>query len=192
MAMLAIFFCCLLKTLWVKRRTTVDKRLRTNQYIRAAQVRLIDEDGSQLGIKTINEALALARERGKDLVEIAPNATPPVCKIVDFTKFKYEEEKREKEARKKQKIVHLKEVRLSPRIGEHDLLIKIDHARKFLTGLDKVQFTVMFRGRESSHKDLGIALAAKVKAALTDIADIERNNSMLGNRLIFVLTPKKT
>lgn len=152
---------------------------------------MIDEDGSQVGIKPINDALALARERGKDLVEIAPQASPPVCKIIEYSKFKYEEEKREREARKKQKVVHLKEVRLTPRIGEHDLNIKIKHAREFIESGNKAQFTVVFRGRESSHKDLGFALAEKIKATLSDIADVERNNSMFGNRLIFVLTPKK-
>ncbi len=114
-----------------------------------------------------------------------------MAKIVDYTKFKYTEQKKEREARKKQKVVHLKEVRLSVRIGEHDLEIKMKHAREFITALDKVQFTIMFRGRESSHKDLGHALAKRIKDSLSDIADIERNNSVLGNRLIFVLTPKK-
>ncbi len=170
----------------------VDRRMRINHQIRVPQVRLIDEDGTQVGIKPINEALALAQTRGKDLVEIVPQSTPPVCKVIDFSKFRYEQDKKEREARKKQKASQLKEVRVRPRIGEHDLEIKLKHAREFLLANDKVQITVMFMGREMQHRDLGMALINKIKISLADVADVEHNPSMLGNRLFLSLMPKKT
>lgn len=170
----------------------VDKRMRINHQIRAQQVRLIDEDGTQVGIKHINEALALAQTRGKDLVEVAGTSTPPVCKIVNYSKFRYEQEKREREARKKQKTGQLKEVRIRPRIGEHDLEIKLKHAREFLMEHNKVQVTVLFMGREMQHRDLGYALISKVKALLADVGAPEQSNpSMMGNRMFVYFSPIK-
>lgn len=178
--------------IFCQREAAVDRRLRINHQIRVPQVRLIDEDGTQVGITPINEALALAQTRGKDLVEIAPQSSPPVCKIVNFSKFRYEQEKKEREARKKQKTGQLKEVRVRPRIGEHDLEIKLKHAREFLLENNKVQITVMFMGREMQHRDLGMALINKIKLSLSDVADVEHNASMFGNRLFLNLMPKKT
>ena len=153
---------------------------------------MIDEDGTMVGIKTIGEAVALAQSRGKDLVEIVPQSVPPVCKVIDFSKFRYEQDKKEREARKKQKESQLKEVRVRPRIGEHDLAIKLKHAREFLLANDKVQITVMFMGREMQHRELGMALINKIKASLADISDVEHSPSLFGNRLFLNLMPKKT
>jgi len=174
------------------KEAAVDRKLRINYQIRVPQVRLIDEDGTQVGIKPTSEALALAQTRGKDLVEIAPQANPPVCKVINYSKYRYEMEKKEREARKKQKTGQLKEVRIRPRIGEHDLEIKLKHAREFLADQNKVQITVVFMGREMQHRDLGYALMQKVKAALSDIADTERENPIsMGNRMFLSLIPKK-
>jgi translation initiation factor IF-3 len=153
---------------------------------------LIDEDGTMVGLKTINEAILLAQTRGKDLVEIVPQSTPPVCKVIDFSKFRYEQDKKEREARKKQKASQLKEVRVRPRIGEHDLEIKLKHAREFLMANDKVQITVMFMGREMQHRELGMALINKIKVSLADVSDVEHSPSMFGNRIFLNLMPKKT
>jgi translation initiation factor IF-3 len=153
---------------------------------------LIDEDGTMVGLKTINEAILLAQTRGKDLVEIVPQSVPPVCKVIDFSKFRYEQDKKEREARKKQKASQLKEVRVRPRIGEHDLEIKLKHAREFLMANDKVQITVMFMGREMQHRELGMALINKIKVSLADVSDVEHSPSMFGNRIFLNLMPKKT
>jgi translation initiation factor IF-3 len=165
--------------------------LRINYQIRAQQVRVVSEDGSQLGVKTVQEALALAQEMGKDLVEIAPMATPPVCKIIDFTKLRYEQEKKAREAKKKQKGGHLKEIRMRPNIGEHDLMIKLEHAKGFLQQQDKVRFTIMFKGRENAHRELGNAVVAKIKLALAECGDMETNPFMMGSRLMMSYSPKK-
>jgi translation initiation factor IF-3 len=121
-------------------------------------VRLIDEDGTQIGVVSIREALTMAEERGLDLVEVAPNAVPPVCRVMDYGKFRYEQTKKEREARKHQKQIELKEVRLKPKTDDHDLGVKSRQARKFLLSGDKVKFTVKFRGREIFHPDIGIAM----------------------------------
>ena len=154
-------------------------------------MRLIDSDGNQMGIIKINDALSMAQAKGLDLVEISAMAKPPVCKIINFSKFKYETEKKEKEARKKQKISHLKEVRIRPRIGEHDLEIKIRNARKFIENGDKVQLTAMFSGREMQHKDLGIKIMDKIKDSLSDIAEPEGRISSMGNKVFLTLAAKK-
>ncbi|OGS17524.1 MAG: translation initiation factor IF-3 [Elusimicrobia bacterium RIFOXYA2_FULL_50_26] len=165
--------------------------MRINYQIRVPQVRLIDEDGTQVGIKQTTDAMRLAQERGRDLVEIAPQASPPVCKILDFSKFRYEEDKKAKDARKKQKGGQLKEVRVRPRISEHDLEIKLKHAREFLSEQNKVQVTIVFMGREMQHRDLGRALGEKIKTMLVENGDLEHNPSMMGNRLILTFVPKK-
>jgi translation initiation factor IF-3 len=154
-------------------------------------VRLIDADGSQVGIVKTQDALSRAQAEDLDLVEISPQANPPVCKIVNFSKFRYETEKKEKEARKKQKISHTKEVRIRPRIGENDLNVKIKHAREFIENGDKVQLTAMFSGREMQHKDLGIKIMDKIKEALSDIAEPEGRTSSMGTRVFLTLSPKK-
>jgi translation initiation factor IF-3 len=133
----------------------------------------------------------MAQSKDLDLVEISPMAKPPVCKIINFSKFKYEMEKKEKEARKKQKVFHVKEVRIRPRIGEHDLEIKIKHAREFIGDGNKVQLTAMFSGREMQHKDLGIKIMDRIKESLSDIAEPEGKISSMGTRVFLTLVPKK-
>jgi translation initiation factor IF-3 len=168
-----------------------NKRFRINQFIRVPEVRLVDSDGTMMGVVKTTDALARAQIKELDLVEISPQASPPVCRIVNFSRFKYEMEKKEKEVKKKQKISHIKEVRIRPRIGAHDLEIKIKHARSFIDGGDKVQLTAMFSGREMQHKDLGIKIIDKIKEALSDIAETEGRISSMGTRVFLTLVPKK-
>ncbi len=162
-----------------------------NHQIRAQQVRLIDEDGTQLGVKNLDEALRTAQDRGKDLVEVAPQANPPVCKVVDFSKYRYEKEKQKKEARKHAKGGQVKEVRFRPRIGEHDFDTKYRQIQKFLAGRDKVRITVMFRGREMEHQDLGRKIVERLKENLGETATVESAPTMFGNRMILMLAPQK-
>ncbi|MDR2526523.1 MAG: translation initiation factor IF-3 [Rickettsiales bacterium] len=164
---------------------------RINQFIKVAEVRLIDSDGSQVGVIKTSEALAMANAKDMDLVEISPQNNPPVCKIVNYSKFRYELDKKEKESRKKQKVSQLKEIRIRPRIGEHDLEVKIKHVRKFILEGDKVQITAMFSGREMQYKDLGINIINKIKDSLSDIADTEGKISSMGSRMFMTLMPKK-
>ncbi|MFH1726383.1 MAG: translation initiation factor IF-3 [Elusimicrobiota bacterium] len=165
---------------------------RKNEQIRAQNVRLIDADGTQLGVKPLGEALALARTKSLDLVEVAPKATPPVCKLLLYSKFKYEQDKRQRESRKHQKAGLLKEVRFSPVIGQHDLDVKIKHAEEFLKAHDKVRFTVLFRGRQNQHKDIGHQLLRRVQERLAEIATVEQKPSQDRNRLIMTMSPKQT
>jgi translation initiation factor IF-3 len=158
--------------------------------IRAAQVRLIDADGTQLGIKGINEAIAIAKQKSLDLVEVAPKAVPPVCKILDFSKFKYEQDKKQREARKNQKAGLLKEVRLSPVIGIHDLEVKLKHAEEFLKAHDKVRVTVIFRGRQMQHQDIGLRLLKDVENRLAALATVEQAPASERNRMMMTLVPK--
>lgn len=167
------------------------KRYRTNQYIRVPEVRLIDEKGGQVGIVPIAEAIKRAQSVGQDLIEIAPQAKPPVCRIIDFAKFKYDLAKKEKESKKKQKNIQLKEVRLRTRIADHDFDVKLKKIRDFLEDGDKVQITVMFSGREMQHKDLGLAVLERVQTAVEDIAVVEGKLSSMGTRSFATLTPKK-
>ena len=164
---------------------------RINRDIRAVQVRLIDTDGAQLGIKTIVEALALAQAKSLDLVEVAPAAKPPVCRILAYSKFKYEQEKKQRESRKHQKAGLLKEVRFSPAIGTHDLDVKIRHAEEFLKSHDKVRFTVVFRGRQNKHEDIGYKLLMSVSERLAPIATLETHPSKDRNRMSMTLAPRR-
>lgn len=164
---------------------------RINNDIRVPQVRLIDTDGAQLGIKSTPEALAIARAKGMDLVEVAPKATPPVCKILAYSKFKYEQDKKLRESRKHQKAGLLKEMRFSPSIGTHDLEVKIKHAEEFLREHDKVRFTVVFRGRQNQHQDLGLKLLSLVQERLAAIATVEQRPARDRNRISMTLAPKR-
>jgi len=165
-------------------------RTRVNQYIQAKSVRLIDADGAQLGIKPTSEALAIARLKKLDLVEVAPQANPPVCKLLLYSKFKYEQDKKEREARKHQKAGLLKEVRFSPVIGQHDLDVKIRHAEEFLKAHDKVRFTVVFKGRQNAHKDIGIQLLRNIQERLVAIATVEQQPLSDRNRIMMTMAPK--
>jgi translation initiation factor IF-3 len=164
---------------------------RVNSDIRSPQVRLIDDDGTQLGIKPISEALKLAGTKGLDLVEVAPNGKPPVCKILAYSKFKYEQEKKARESRKHQKAGLLKEVRFSPTIGTHDLEVKLKHAKDFLQAHDKVRFTVMFRGRQNKHADIGLKLLEMVQKMLEDVATLEAKPVKDRNRMSMTLAPRR-
>jgi translation initiation factor IF-3 len=152
-------------------------------------VRLIDEEGAQLGIVALREALMLAEQRGLDLMEVAPNAVPPVCRIVDYGKFRYEQTKKDREARKNQKQAELKEVRLKPKTDDHDLEVKAKQARKFLLGGDKVKFTVRFRGREIFHPDIGREMLEQMAEELRDVATVEQKPLMEGRALSLLLAP---
>jgi translation initiation factor IF-3 len=152
-------------------------------------VRLIDENGAQLGIVAIREALAIAEERGLDLMEVAPNAVPPVCRIVDYGKFRYEQSKKDREARKHQKQAELKEVRLKPKTDEHDLEVKAKQARRFLLDGHKVKFTVRFRGREIFHPDIGREMLLQMAEDLRDLAVVEQQPLMEGRALSLLLAP---
>jgi translation initiation factor IF-3 len=151
---------------------------------------VIDTDGTQLGVKPISEALGLARQRSLDLIEIAPQANPPVCKILDYSKFRYEQEKKAREGRKKQKSGLLKEIRFRPNIGAHDLDVKIRQMEEFIKEKDKVRITVMFRGREMQHRDLGMKLLDSIRERLDSVAAVESAPTPDRNRLIMTLIPK--
>ncbi|MBU4444331.1 translation initiation factor IF-3 [bacterium] len=168
----------------------MEKRLRVNDQIRAQSVRLIDPDGKQLGIVSSGEALRLADEHNLDLVEIAPTAKPPVCKIMDFGKYKYQQQMKDRESKKKQHVVKVKEVRFRPRIGEHDLIMKVNHVRKFLTNGYKVKITLMFRGRELAHKEVGVELINKIFEMLSDISVVDKAPSFEGRTIVTFLTSK--
>lgn len=163
--------------------------MRVNERIRIREVRLIDEDGNQLGIVPTQEALQIARERGLDLVEVAPNANPPVARLMDYGKYRYEESRKEREARKKQKQAQLKEIRITPNIDEHDLETKVRHARKFLSGGDKVKVSVRFRGRQNLHRDLGRDLLLRVVDMLDDVAQVDQMPRSEGRDMTMLLSP---
>jgi len=151
---------------------------------------LIDTDGTQLGIKPIAEAITIAKSKNMDLVEIAAQANPPVCKILEYSKFLYDQEKKERTARRKQKTGLLKEIRFSPVIGAHDLDVKLRHAEEFLKERDKVRLTVVFRGRQMQHRDLGMKLLMAVQEKLGAIATVEQAPMPDRNRLVMTLAPK--
>lgn len=168
---------------------SIARDLRVNEIIRAREVRVIGESGEQLGVMSVLQALQMARERNADLVEVAPIAVPPVCRILDYGKFKYEQTKKEREARKHQKIVLLKEVRMKPNIDEHDVAFKTRAARKFLEEGDKVKITVVFRGRYLAHPQLGRELLDKMAAELKSLAAVEKPASMEGRNMTLILSP---
>ena len=164
--------------------------MRINEEIRAREVRVVADEGEQLGIMSGRDALNLALERHMDLVEIAPNAKPPVCRIMDYGKYRYEQQKRDKEARKKQKSFDIKEVKLRPGIEDHDFDVKFKNAVRFLEDGDKVKITIMFRGRELSHPELGEVLLIKMAKQLEDLAIIERAAKLEGKNMIMIVSPK--
>ena len=172
--------------------TSISKDLRINEEIKVKEVRLIGAEGEQIGVVSIREALDAALRSGFDLVEISPNAKPPVCKILDYGKYRFEQNKREKEAKKNQKVININEVKIRPSIEEHDFQTKTKNAQRFLIDGDKVKVTVMFRGRELSHPELGIQLSNKMAAQLADIANVERLPKLEGRNMIMVLTPKQS
>ena len=163
---------------------------RINRDIKVREIQLIDVDGQNKGVIEISEALRIAEEAMLDLVEIVPNASPPVCKILDYGKFRFLEQKKAAEARKRQKIVELKEIKLSPGIDDHDYETKMKAVRRFFEEGDKVKLTLRFRGREMAHQDIGFRLLERVKAETLLIAKVEAEPSMEGRQMIMVLAPK--
>jgi translation initiation factor IF-3 len=162
---------------------------RVNQQIRLSPVRLIDEGGEQIGIVPVDEALARARDKNLDLVEVAPNARPPVCKIMDYGRYKYEQAKAEREARKKQHVTQMKEIKMRPNIEEHDFEFKTRHIRRFLEERNKVKVTIMFRGREMAHTENGMEVLDDVIEELGDLAIVEQQPRMEGRNLFLILAP---
>ncbi len=167
-----------------------NKNLRINEQIRVREVRLIDDKGEQRGIVPTLEALKIAREAGVDLVEVAPQSSPPVCKLLDYGKFKFEQEKKIKESRKNQKIVKIKEVRMQPKIDDHDLEFKSKHVREFLEEGNKVKVTIRFRGRELAHTEIGEDVLKSVLAHIEGSYVMEKLPAMEGRFMSMILTPK--
>ncbi|GIO27787.1 translation initiation factor IF-3 [Ornithinibacillus bavariensis] len=167
----------------------INKDMNVNEKIRAKEVRLIDSNGDQLGVKTRQEALELAQKANLDLVMVAPNAKPPVCRIMNYGKFRYEQQKKDKEARKNQKVINVKEVRFTPGIGDHDFNTKLKNARKFLEKGDKVKAAVRFRGRAITHKELGQEVLDRFAEEVKDIATVESKPKMEGRNMFMMLAP---
>jgi len=171
--------------------TSITDKLRVNQEIRARQIRVVDTDGGQLGIMPVSEGMRLAEERGQDLVEVAPKAAPPVCRIMDYGKYKYEQSKKEREARKNQKVINIKEVRMSPKIDEHDFNVRVRNAERFLKAGDKVKVTVRFRGREIVHSGLARKRLMEFAKLLGEYGQIERPPVLEGRNMFMILAPAK-
>jgi translation initiation factor IF-3 len=160
-----------------------------NERIRIREVRLIDEEGQQVGVIPTRDALEMARQRGLDLVEVAPNAMPPVCRLMDYGKFRYEQSRKERESRKHQHVIELKEIRLAPKIDDHDLETKGRRAAKFLDSGDKVKLTVRFRGREMAHPDIGQGLLDQLAEQLKDHGTVEQTPRMEGRTMTMIINP---
>ena len=163
---------------------------RVNEDIRSATVRLIDQDGEMQGVMTAREAISRAYAVGLDLLEISPNAEPPVCKILDFGKFKYEQQKKKNEAKKKQKVIEIKEIKMRPNIDSHDYETKMKAVRRFFEEGDKVKLTLRFRGREMAHMELGMQLLNKVREEVATIAKVEAEPKLEGRQMMMVLSPR--
>ena len=164
--------------------------MQINEEITDKEVRLIGNDGEQLGIVSAAQAQKLAAERNLDLVKIAPQAKPPVCKIMDYGKFRFEQLKKEEEAKKNQKVIEIKEIRLSPNIDVHDFDTKVGHARRFLTAGNKIKVSIRFRGREMTHTDLGLTIMAQFAEKCGDIASVEKPAKLEGRQMLMFLAPK--
>lgn len=166
------------------------KEMQINEEITDKEVRLISNDGEQLGIVSAAQAQKLAAERNLDLVKIAPQAKPPVCKIMDYGKYRFEQSKREKEAKKNQRVIEIKEIRLSPNIDVHDFDTKVGHARRFLMAGNKIKVSIRFRGREMTHTDLGLTIMAQFAEKCGDIASVEKPAKLEGRQMLMFLAPK--
>lgn len=163
---------------------------RVNDMISAKEVRIIDENGEMKGVVSVQEALRMAESAGLDLVEVSPNTDPPVCKILDYGKYKYEQQKKSAEARKKQKIIDVKEIKIRPGIDKHDYEVKMRNARRFLEEGDKVKVTMRFRGREMAHQEIGQSLLRKMKEDLADVCSVEQEPKFEGKQIIMMLAPR--
>ncbi|WP_235961403.1 translation initiation factor IF-3 [Falsiroseomonas selenitidurans] len=163
---------------------------RVNEEIRVPQVRLIDQDGEMIGVMSARDALLRAYEVGLDLLEISPNAVPPVCKILDYGKYKYEQQKKANEARKRQKVVELKEIKVRPNIDDHDYEVKMRQMKEFIGEGDKVKVTLRFRGREMAHQDLGLKVLDRIRTELAEATKVESMPRLENRQMIMVLAPK--
>ena len=171
-------------------RNISSKELQINEQIRDKEIRVIDSDGSQLGIMPSKKAMELAEQKNLDLVKIAPQATPPVCKIIDYGKYRFEQSKREKEQRKNQRVVEIKEVRLSLNIDTHDFETKKNHAMRFISEGNKVKASIRFRGREMGHPELGLEIMKRFSEAMAEVANVERQPKLEGRTMLMFLAPK--
>ena len=167
-----------------------NKELQINEQIRDKELRVIDSDGSQLGIMSLRQAMEIAEQKNLDLVKIAPQANPPVCKIIDYGKFRFEQAKREKEARKNQRVVEIKEVRLSLNIDTHDFETKKNHALRFISEGNKVKASIRFRGREMGHPELGLEIMRRFADAMSEVANVEQPAKLEGRTMLMFLAPK--
>jgi translation initiation factor IF-3 len=174
----------------LRRCENINKQLRVNERIRVREVRLVDEEGRQAGIVQTRDALQRAKDAGLDLIEVAPTAVPPVCRIMDYGKFKFEQTKRDKEANKKSKQVEMALIRVRPNIDDHDFEVKLRNSRRFLEGGDKVRIFVVFRSREFTHPEFGRNLLTRFNEGLTDIANVEKAISMEGRQMSIILSAK--
>lgn len=172
-------------------KTNLKKMIRANDRIRVPEVRLVDEKGEQVGVVPIKEALKMAEEAGLDLVEVAAQASPPVCRILDLGKYIYTLSKKEKEAKKKQKLVEVKEIKLSSKIGEHDYQTKLRNAHRFILRGDRVKLTMFFKGREIAHSDLGRAVIERFVNDMSEVAGIEKDEGLEGRMIHLLLVPKE-
>ena len=166
------------------------QELQINEQIRDKELRVIDADGTQLGIMSLRQALEIAEQKNLDLVKIAPQANPPVCKIIDYGKYRFEQAKREKEARKNQRVVEIKEVRLSLNIDTHDFETKRNHALRFISEGNKVKASIRFRGREMGHPELGLEIMRRFADAMSEVANVEKPAKLEGRTMLMFLAPK--
>ena len=171
--------------------TTREDEYRINRMIEAHEVRLVDEDGGMVGVVPIREALERADEAGLDLVEVSPTASPPVCKILDYGKFKYELQKKAAQARKKQRVIEVKEIKMRPGIDDNDYGIKMKKVREFLDEGDKVKVTMRFRGREMAHQEIAVGILNKVREQMADLAKVEQFPKLEGRQMVMVMAPLK-
>jgi translation initiation factor IF-3 len=178
----------------LRRRSTIQRpppqRVRINNNIKAPEVRLIAEDGQQIGVMNIKEALAHAGKANLDLVEVAPQANPPVCRIMDYGKYKYQQSKKQQEARRRQTTIQVKEVKVRPKIEEHDMNFKLKNIRRFLADRDKVKVTMIFRGREMAHQDRGYMILKQMAESLSDVGTVEQEPRHEGRTLFMIVAPK--
>ncbi|MDP3789110.1 MAG: translation initiation factor IF-3 [Candidatus Omnitrophota bacterium] len=169
---------------------TIQIRVRVNEGIRIKEVRVIGENGEQMGVIATNDAIRMAKESGLDLVEVAPKASPPVCRIMNFSKYKYEQEKKERLARKKQRVIRIKEIKLKPNIEENDYQVKLRHLKEFLGRGDKAKVTLIFRGREMAHTDIGLKVMNRLMKDLSEIAEPEKIPTLENKAMVLILNPK--
>ena len=166
------------------------KEANINREIRAAEVRVIDADGKQAGVLPIKEAIRLAEEQGLDLVEVAPGASPPVCRVMNYGKYKYQQNKRSQEAKKHQTVIHVKEVKVRPRTEDHDFQFKVRHVKRFIEEGNKVKISLLFRGREIAHPEFGREMLTRIQEEIKDLAVVEQLPRMEGRIMVMILSPK--